>query len=822
MRINKRLICGLLMAVVFLLWNIEIVQAVEEDKLKVSHTYGYESVYKWGTLVPITIEIDNNLKNIDGEVQIEIPVANYDMGMNNNENVTVYTQNINLPLNTKKKVTLNIPISRNITSVNMNIVEDKTTLLTKELSLGTPLNPGDFIIGTLSDDFNSVSYINKISVNNSSAGKRVLNTKLVKLDENIFPEDYNILKPISVIIINNFDTSKLGKAKYDTLKKWVEKGGLLLIGTGPSQNKTLSIFKDNFISGEIGNVASVNTSALYKLLDDKSTSYMKLDALNINIKDSEAIVKEGNQTLVHRLVRGNGSVAVAAFDLGLSPLTDWAQNSSFGEKLIEKSLPDYYKDPGMLDRIMNMGNVGGYNLSYGLGNIPELPVPKASSLIIIFFIYVLIVAPVNYFILKKTDKRELMWATVPALSVVFAMVVYFSGSTTRVTKPIANVLSTIEIDDKGNQAVQSYGTVVTPKKTDIRIEAKEGMSIRPVVNLDYYKEPNQNPNSKKPTKNIYSRITSSPKTVMEFYNTGVFAQHNFIIENEEVKKGAVQTEVNFSDNKIVGTIKNNSGYDLSDCFVITSNSYINLGEIKNGEVKNLNESVKSYTGMAYEMLDTIFGRQYGGSPIRSAKQIQERRINDQKRTLIQSYLETVNMRVREAVLLGISETPVAKDILVNKDVVKKYDKSLIVSKIDLNYIKDGKAEYPIGTILPMVSSLSGNLSYDDIYGFIHGPSGEVEVKFEIDKKVKPEKIELKQPQTTSNFGPKFSPLSVKGYVWNVSSNSWEETDYNNFSIEGERVLQYVDSENIIKFKLDTTNMQQPGTIPQIYVKGSVK
>lgn len=462
MRKNKRVLGILFMAFMFLIGNIKNVQAAEEEKIKISYTYGFESAYKWGTLVPVTIEIDNNLKNIDGELQIEIPVQNNNNGgMTNSDNVSVYYQNINLPINTKKKVTLNIPVSRNITTLNMNVVEDKNILFTKELSLGDALNPGDLIIGTLSDDFNSVSYINKISVNvvnngkGLAAGKRTFNTKLVKLDENLLPEDVNVLKQINVIIINNFDTSKLSKTKYETLKKWVEKGGLLLIGTGPSYNKTLSIFKDNFISGEIGTVSSVDTKELYKLLDKNSTNSMKLDALNISIKDAEAIIKEGDKALVQRIAKGNGAVSIAAFDFGLSPLTDWQANSNFGEVLIEKSLPDYYKDANTLDRMMYEGSADSYNISYGLGNIPELPVPKASNLIIIFFIYVLVVAPVNYYILKKKDKRELMWVTVPALSVIFAAVVYFSGSTTRVTKPVANVLSVIQIDEKGNQTSQS-------------------------------------------------------------------------------------------------------------------------------------------------------------------------------------------------------------------------------------------------------------------------------------------------------------------------------------------------------------------------------
>jgi hypothetical protein len=61
--------------------SVGTVNGAEEEKLKVSHTYGFENVFKWGSLIPVTIEVDNNLKNIDGEIQIEIPVNSNQNGM---------------------------------------------------------------------------------------------------------------------------------------------------------------------------------------------------------------------------------------------------------------------------------------------------------------------------------------------------------------------------------------------------------------------------------------------------------------------------------------------------------------------------------------------------------------------------------------------------------------------------------------------------------------------------------------------------------------------------------------------------------------------
>jgi hypothetical protein len=819
-RERKGILYILLLTFIMLLTSVSTVYGAEEDKLKVSHSYGFENVFKWGSLIPVTIEIDNNLKNIDGEIQIELPVNdNQNGGMNIGNSVTVYSQNINLPLNTKKKVTINIPMARNVTSLKMNILEAKNNIFTKDLSIGAGLNPTDIIIGTLSDDFNSVSYINKVSIDGASTGKRVYNTKLVKLDENSISEDFSVLKSINILFINNFDTSKLSKAKYEAIKQWVEKGGLLLIGTGPSHSKTLAVFKDNFLNGDIGSLASVETKSINKLVDSSSTTSMKLDVLNIGIKDSSALLTEGNTTLVQKIEKGKGAVVVAGFDFGLSPLVNWPLNSGFGEQLIGQAIPAYYKDSSY-DRMAYGGYMG--NISYSLGNIPELPTPKASSLIIIFFVYILIVAPVNYFILKKKDKRELMWFTVPALSIIFAAIVYFAGTPTRMTAPVANVLSTIEIDSKGNQAVQSYGTVITPKKSDIKVEPEEGMSIRPLSNLEYYdRGPGVNTNDTEKEKNIYSKVVQSPKTTLEFYNTSIFGQYSFIIDNSEAKKGTIQSEVNFSDNKITGSIKNNSGLDLNECYIVTSNNFVSIGEIKNGEVKNINEPVKAYTGMSYELTEKMFGINYGG-PLRDAKQIKERRIAEQKRSLMQAYFEGLGNKITNSVILAITDSPVTKDIIVNEEAVKKFGKTLVVSQLNLSYIKEGKAEYPLGSIQPeVVLGQNSKLGYDQMGGIIHGESGAIEFTYSVEPKIKVEKLELKEAESDPRFG-KFGAIQGKGYAWNSTKNDWEEIDYKNFSVGEDKVAQYLSKENKFKLKIDVSGMQGAGTIPQIYVKGSVK
>ena len=63
-------------------------------------------------------------------------------------------------------------------------------------------------------------------------------------------------------------------------------------------------------------------------------------------------------------------------------------------------------------------------------------------------VYVIIAGPVAYIIMKKKDKRNLLWLIVPVLSVAFSVTIYLIGTSTRIQRPFINYVSTIKLPEK--------------------------------------------------------------------------------------------------------------------------------------------------------------------------------------------------------------------------------------------------------------------------------------------------------------------------------------------------------------------------------------
>lgn len=777
----------------------------DEVKISMKAELGFDGYYKIGNYAPFYFEIDNKLKDINGELQVELPDE-----MNN---LTVYSMQINLPNNSTKKFVMNIPINRFVSKLQVNIVEGKNKVFTRSIRIDPGSNMETLGLGILSDDYESMKYINKIPTNNNSQ----FSTRTVVLNENLITENVDILKNFNVLVINNYDTSKLSQEQYGAIKSWVMDGGMLLIGTGPSHSKTLAIFKDDFITGEIGELSTISTKQLYNIAQGSASGQsMQISALSLNLKDSTTVAAEGSFPLVSKIDKGNGSVAVAAFDFGLEPLSSWVGRAGFAEKLLQKLLPNLYNNPYYNKDIYMNNNM--YAVDNSLRNIPELPKAKTLNLVIVLFAYILIVAPVSYLILKKLDKREWMWLTVPIASLIFAFIIYTTGFGTRLNEPIVNVINVVEFGSNGSAIPKSFAGVFTPNKSNIRVEAADDMGIKPIMlNIYDHYGPMPNPDENR-EKQVVTKVTVSPKTVVEFYKTSVWSMKTLVLNNKESITGKFDIKINHSKNAYQGSITNNSGFDLQECYIATSNQVIDIGPIKNGETIELKNTQGKYYSYPYEMITAIYKDPYQGrKPGQkfTAQEIEEFRKSFQKRQMMEYYLMGGGQGIKGAKLIGWSNNRVAKDLLVNGKTTRRYEKNLIISDASITFKTGNKISYPVGYIQPVITKNSlTNGNYDE-YGKMFYGRGEVEISFKVDKEMTLDFVRLQY--TVQNHG---AQSQVKQFLWNAQKETWEEGNYGAYLMAKDEIAKYVDKNNNIrmKFEMYDGNLQ----LPQISVEGSVK
>ena len=794
----KRFISILIISM--LLFSFFTVYGDGSETIKIDAQVGFDKSYKPGYVTPIFITMENNSKDIEGEIQIEIP---NDEGYGANT-VSLYAIGINHPKNTVKKYVMNIPLPSSLLNVKLKVVEGKKVLLEKYVRIDRRIPDNTMFVGLLSDDGDSLNYLNGFTFNNMNNN---YGTKIVRLNEEIFPSSLDVAENFNMIIINNFDSLKLNEERYNALKKWVAQGGYLIIGTGPNGVKTLSVFKDDFITGDRGGLLKVSGRALGAAAGDDFDK--SLDIMELRIKNGESVLSQDGNSLIQKLDKGNGRVLLLSFDMGLEPISSWRLNKYFMESIFQKNPPLVFTGPQFQRYMYPRGY--DYSIENALKNIPELPLPNYTGIMIIFIVYIILVAPVSYFVLKKRDKREFMWGVVPVFSLIFAAVVYFFGFGTRITEPILNTISILYADEESIVESKSYGGIFTPNKTSLKIEGIEDIKIKPFMRDYYYGNSNmENWDSKR----VDAKYTLSPKPSLEFYDIGVWGMKTFTLGRYSEFKGGIKGEVSYADSNYKGYIENNTNLDLNDCYLISANQYIELGSIKSGEKKEIPSGKVQKYNDRYSLLDSIYGQMYinrDTSKGMTEDEIAKIRSNYQKRNVAEYYFNQEMVEIQGLKLVAWSDTPKDTDILVNNKTIKSYDKSMVVSDIKLNVFSGNNIELPFGYVKPIIDQqnmMKGN--YDSYSNRFYG-MGTVEISFNIDSSINPEKIKIYFESP---------PANTKQFIWNTDNKDWESRDVSNYIIEGWNLEKYIDENNTLKLKfdIDGEGMQ----LPQISVKGSVK
>src|SRR4029078_5679772 len=112
--------------------------------------------------------------------------------------------------------------------------------------------------------------------------------------------------------------------------------------------------------------------------------------------------------------------------------------------------------------------------------LPNLALPPVGGLIAILVVYILLIGPINYLILKRIDRREWAWVTMPALIGAFAVGAYAFGSLLRGTNVLVNEAAIVRGAPGATEGLaQTYLGVFSPTRANYHIRFPGGALLSP-------------------------------------------------------------------------------------------------------------------------------------------------------------------------------------------------------------------------------------------------------------------------------------------------------------------------------------------------------
>lgn len=550
-----------------------------DDKFDIKAMCGLSGYYRYGKPIPITITVTSKEADFEGIVRVILPSSSY-----SRSDATAYESQVMLTKGVEKKLVVTTFTENSCNSFKLEFEDSKGNKVVSEKLKFNGKICNSAMVGVLSEDFESLNYFSGALV--GSVINETCNTVDLKFTSDTLPDNYDGLSNLMFLVINDYDTSKLSEKQINAINKWVNGGGVLIIGTGANYKQTVSGLPKELV--EISDNGIDKGKMILSKSQSKKKESIEFDdkagAVKLSVKGFSKMKNRFDGSYVWTKKTGSGVVTVTEFNLGLKPISNWKTNGIFAQELMVGSLEQM--DFSVLNRLIDSEEFQRSEINAN-GTNGLFPYKKPSM----SFLFMLIVAfavsiIAGYFILKVLDKREFIWIYIPVLSIVMAAVIMLGTDSVRIHNPQeASVTLYYEDEENGLSGATAAIDILSPDTKKYNYEFASSLKgCVPYIDEDgYYYDENI-------TDNIYD-YTTAIRESNEGYNVSVensnnFCENGFKFEadsNDKLTKGLDCSNIKETFTGYKGSFTNNTGKDLKCVILVKGNELYVVGNVENGK-----------------------------------------------------------------------------------------------------------------------------------------------------------------------------------------------------------------------------------------------
>ncbi|MBE6052303.1 MAG: hypothetical protein E7212_00090 [Clostridium sartagoforme] len=760
----------------------------EAYELKISS--GIEGKYRALKYIPVTVEFISNERDFNGEVEIRTSgsyTSTYD----------AYSKEISVAKGETAKVTIPIKMLEGSSKISVNLIEKGKVLFEKKSLISNGrVNDANLFMGILTDDPTALSYTGGISFEGKNFPKGVI--EKVQLDEKIIGENSLNIDGLDVIIINNYNMSNLKEEQYITLSSWVNKGGTLVIGAGANESKTINNIDKNFLNIKSNGLKEKNI----KIVEDN----LNLVFSDLEISNGKVKIGDNENPLAYSVNKGKGEVIITTFDLGLEPFISSKDSTSFVNSLLLDSLNKFFG--------YNNGkyNSGYYRIGELTRTIPINEIVGVKSLTVVLVAYVVIIGIVIYIVLKKIKKRDFAWFVIPLTSILFAFIIYFMGSSTRVNDIVLNQNNIISIDKNGKGTTKGYLGIGTKYKSDVIIEKPEDLT------MNYYTDDNYYYGGQEEEVSNVLRVKTTYRgnnSYFTFNNSDALEMKSFEVIGKEQVISGIESSFNLTEGNLNGKIKNNIGYDINRLLLVAGRNVWDMGTISKDEEKEIT-NLKSSGSSGLQAYSDILNQKYHEARWNKKEDLKSEEFKNIIRvsSLIGAASEELILN-KDIKLIAVTNLPIEYGVNFGKKSISKFDTTAIVQDAEIEFKdKNGDYNFPDGFFEATIESSSTNVHIDEYNGYIYG-QGEVVFKYVVDNNIDIVDLIIKKGVDRYGYG---GEDSAERYIYNYKTETYDKFIMSQGYEKIKDLENYV-NDNTIKVKYIVDDMKGQSLIPMITVKG---
>ena len=380
------------------------------DVIEMSVEVGFDSYFRPGEWTPIRIELKNNGESVTGRLVVRPETSGTVVG-------NAFSTPIDLPTGAAKSALLNIQARTFPDQIRVELIDDKGLVqATREAAL-YDLAPQHQLYAVVTGPTTAPPNLSGVHIGGYRAEQALWGAHEI-------PEHGSSLGSLDMMLLVNIDGESLSNGQRRALLHWVEGGGHLIVSGGPSALGAAGALSELLPLTPESTQSIDDLSALARFAaDNSSLSQRTVIAVGDAHEDARALVEQDGAPLLLRREIGAGLVDYLAADPTLEPLASWVALDALWLKLLATRAPH----PTWRE--------GFSRPAWGADAIANLPgvdlLPPMQTLCLFLASYIILIGPLNYFVLSRLRRNGWGWFTIPVVIFCFTGIAWTVGFSLR-------------------------------------------------------------------------------------------------------------------------------------------------------------------------------------------------------------------------------------------------------------------------------------------------------------------------------------------------------------------------------------------------------
>lgn len=380
-------------------------------------------------------------------------------------------------------------------------------------------------------------------------------------------EDYRALQMLDTIVFDDIAVQDLSQKQQEALYQWVQHGGQIVFTANTFSQNGAGIFKEHLPLQFTGNVVTLLQEDIKQYTQTGSVDATMDVQEASTVQGASATIKIAETVLAGKKTIGRGEVVQVAYPLHDPQLTEL---SGYGRLLVDTlqininpSYPHY-----------SQHSYGKANNWTHVNELFETFKLNAWLLIAGIVVYMVLIGPVLYLVLKRKDKREKMWLYVPIIAIVTSLLFFAFGARDRILKPQIQQMALFDVSEDGTLIGSYSNALLSNRSGDFDYQVPNGTTAIAAGSTDL--------NAVSLHLNSYLKETAEGKA-LTLRDMNYWSVQSIIGETTIEAGGKLLTDLKIENLKLTGTITNELPVDLHELQVLTGSEVIEIGAVKAGE-----------------------------------------------------------------------------------------------------------------------------------------------------------------------------------------------------------------------------------------------